>query len=81
MTPYDALQAEQDAIEDALDADRNPHADAPDPTDWLEEQAEERHRGAEHDGGPCTCAPFGVGSGFCADVRRTDDPLSEEGPF
>lgn len=63
--PYDAFQAEQDAIEDALedalDADRNPHADDPDPTDWLEERAEEEHRHQEHNGGPCTCQPFEFG--------------------
>lgn len=69
--PSDPALAEQHAIDDALEADRDPFA-GDDPTDdYLEEESARRYRDhcdQAHAGADCDCPPVAI-------------PSSEESPF
>lgn len=59
MSDYDEFRAEQDAIEDALDADRqDPFAGEDPDDDYLEAETERRmvwHEQQVHEGSACDC--------------------------
>lgn len=71
MTADHDFIAEQAAIEDALDADRDPFAGEDPPADYLAEESErhaQQHRDDAHGGGECDCP-------------EADVPVSDRAPF
>lgn len=67
----EAFLAEQNAIEDALDDDRDPFAGEDPPDDYLEAEAERQmlwHEQQFHEGSACDCPTDGV-------------PVSGKAPF